>query len=111
MHPGQGSVPKVLLYTDKMCIRDRFKDVALAPAPLTGKQAMDMIESLASYPLLGGYRGGAVCDKEALADLLVKISEMAAEGKDKVKELDSNPVFITEDGAAIAEALLVLDDD
>ena len=88
-----------------------FKDVALAPAPLTGKQAMDMIESLASYPLLGGYRGGAVCDKEALADLLVKISEMAAEGKDKVKELDINPVFITEDGAAIADALLVLYDD
>ena len=41
----------------------------------------------------------------------VKISEMAAEGKDKVKELDINPVFITEDGAAIADALLVLYDD
>ena len=37
--------------------------------------------------------------------------KMAAEGKDKVKELDINPVFITEDGAAIADALLVLYDD
>lgn len=88
-----------------------FKDVQLAPAPLTQAQARQMIEKLASYPLLNGYRGGAVCDKDALANLLVKISEMAAECKDSVKELDINPVFITEDGAAIADALLVVYDD
>ena len=88
-----------------------FKDVQLAPAPLTQSQAERMIENLASYPLLNGYRGGAVCDKAALAGILVKISQMAAEGKDKVKELDINPVFITEDGAAIADALLVIYDD
>ena len=88
-----------------------FKDVQLAPAPLTMSQAEAMIGKLASYPLLNGYRGGPVCDKKALADLLVKISEMASEGKDTVKELDINPVFITEDGAAIADALLVVYDD
>ena len=88
-----------------------FKDVQLAPAPLTQGQAERMIENLASYPLLNGYRGGAVCDKAALAELLVKISRMAAECKDTVKELDINPVFITEDGAAIADALLVVYDD
>ena len=88
-----------------------FKDVQLAPAPLTRLQAERLIENLASYPLLNGYRGGVVCDKEALANLLVKISEMAAECKDTVKELDINPVFVTEDGAAIADALLVVYDD
>lgn len=88
-----------------------FKDVQLAPAPLTRGQAERMIEKLASYPLLNGYRGGAVCDKEALANLLVKISEMAAECKDTIKELDINPVFVTEEGAAIADALLVVYDD
>ena len=36
---------------------------------------------------------------------------MAAECKDTVKELDINPVFVTEDGAAIADALLVVYDD
>ncbi|WP_367566244.1 acetate--CoA ligase family protein [Lacrimispora sp.] len=88
-----------------------FKDVQLAPAPLTKSQADNMIKKLASYPLLNGYRGGAVCDKEALVNLLVKISEMAADGKDTVKELDINPVFVTEDGAVIADALLVVYDD
>ena len=33
-----------------------FKDVQLAPAPLTKEQAHRMLESLNSYPLLNGYR-------------------------------------------------------
>ena len=76
-------------------------------APLTREQAKKMLESLNSYPLLNGYRGNPVCDKEALADMLVSISEMAAKGKDSIKELDINPVFVTEEGVAIADALLV----
>ena len=84
-----------------------FKDVQLEPAPLTREQAKKMLESLNSYPLLNGYRGNPVCDKEALADMLVSISEMAAKGKDSIKELDINPVFVTEEGVAIADALLV----
>jgi acetyltransferase len=88
-----------------------FKDVQLAPAPLTIHQAKTMIENLASYPLLDGYRGSAVCDKDALVNLLVKISEVAAKGKDTIKELDINPVFVTEEGAEIADALLVVYDD
>ncbi len=87
-----------------------FKDVQFAPAPLTQNQALRMIENLASYPLLNGYRGGEVCDKQALARLLVKISQMAADGKDTIKELDINPVFVTADGAEIADALLVVYD-
>nr|WP_294574240.1 acetate--CoA ligase family protein [uncultured Anaerostipes sp.] len=88
-----------------------FKDVQLAPVPLNQNQAEKMIQKLASYPLLNGYRGGEVCNKAALADLLVKISEMAAECKDTVKELDINPVFITAEGVSIADALLVLYED
>lgn len=88
-----------------------FQDVQLAPAPLTQNQAEAMIGKLASCPLLNGYRGGAVCDKKALANLLVKISQMAAAGKETIKELDINPVFVTENGAEIADALLILYDD
>jgi acetyltransferase len=84
-----------------------FKDIQLAPAPLSQAQAQRMIESLKSYPLLTGYRGGHVCDVQALAGLLVKISETAAREKDRLKELDINPVFVTEKGVAIADALLI----
>ncbi|MGN0357551.1 MAG: acetate--CoA ligase family protein, partial [Blautia sp.] len=88
-----------------------FKDVALLPAPLTLNQSLKAIDSLKSAPLLNGYRGSEPCDKQALADLLVKISEMAAAGKDEIKELDINPVFVTPDGVAIADALLVKYED
>ena len=84
-----------------------FKDVQLAPAPLSKNQAVKMIESLKAFPLLNGYRGKPVYDKDALADLLVSISQMAAMGKDEIKELDINPVFVTEDGVSIADALLI----
>ena len=84
-----------------------FKDVQLAPAPLSHKQALKMIESLKAFPLLNGYRGKPVYDKNALADLLVSISQMADQGRDEIKELDINPVFVTEDGVSIADALLI----
>lgn len=84
-----------------------FKDVQLAPAPLSKNQAMKMIKSLKAYKLLNGYRGNPVYNQEALADLLVDISKMAANGKDEIKELDINPVFVTEEGVSIADALLV----
>lgn len=88
-----------------------FKDVQLAPAPLTKEQARRILENLNSYPLLNGYRGNPVCNKEALADLLVSISKMAADGKDSIKELDINPVFVTEEGVSIADALLIQHED
>lgn len=88
-----------------------FKDVQLSPAPLTAKQAEEMLEKLKSYPLLNGYRGSKPRNKQALIDLLVKISQVAAEGKDYIKELDINPVFVTEKDAQIADALLVVYDD
>ena len=88
-----------------------FRDVQLAPAPVSKKQALAMIRSLKSYPLLNGYRGNPVCQTEALADLLVKISQMAAKEKERIRELDVNPVFVTDEGAEIADALLVLYED
>ncbi len=84
-----------------------FKDVQLAPAPLTKGQALGMIRKLKGYKLLDGYRGGAVYDVDALADFLVAISKVAAEEKHVIKELDINPVFVTETGVEMADALLV----
>ncbi len=84
-----------------------FKDVQLAPVPLTKKQALDMIYKLKGSKLLNGYRGGSVYDVEALAEFLVSISDVASRQKHFIKELDINPVFVTEDGVEMADALLV----
>ena len=84
-----------------------FKDVQIAPAPLRKEEALSMIQRLKGYPLLNGYRGKPPCDVDALATLLVQISELAANHRDTLKELDLNPVFVDENGVAIADALVI----
>lgn len=86
-----------------------FQDVTLYPVPLKKAEAMQMLQSLKSFKLLQGYRGQAPRDMEALCELIVKISDYAAANKNKLRELDLNPVFVYEkgEGAAIIDALVV----
>ena len=86
-----------------------FKDVSLYPAPLNKSEALEMISSLRGYRMLCGYRGSAPCDVDALAELLVQVSDFAVANKDTLLELDINPVFVHEKGKGvdIADALIV----
>lgn len=86
-----------------------FKDVALYPAPLSKSEALAMLKGLKSYRLLGGYRGGEPCDIDALCDTIVAIGDFAAANKDKLKELDINPLFVYPDGVGVADALVVME--
>ena len=86
-----------------------FKDVALYPAPLNRGEARAMIESLKGYRMLAGYRGGAKCDVEALAELIVQVADYAVANKDSLCEMDLNPVFVYEEGKGvdIADAVII----
>ncbi len=86
-----------------------FKDAALSPCPVTHDEALKMLESLKSYRLLTGYRGSAPKDIQALAELMVKVSQYAADNRDRVSEIDLNPVFVYEKGKGVkaADALIV----
>ena len=86
-----------------------FKDVALYPAPLNKGEAMDMLRSLKGYKMLTGYRGGEKCDVDALADLMVQVSEYAVENRDTLCEMDLNPVFVYGEGKGveIADAVII----
>lgn len=89
-----------------------LRDIALYPAPFGKTEALYMINSLKLARLFGGYRGGAALDVDALAELLSKVSRFAYEQRDRLAELDLNPVFVYEKGkgVAIADALIVLED-
>jgi len=84
-----------------------FKDTAMALAPVSKKEADNMIRSLKSFRILDGYRGTPKGDIEALSEAIVKISEMAAERADDLKELDINPVFVYEKGICAVDALYI----
>lgn len=82
-----------------------FKDVSMCMAPVSKEEALGMLRSLKGYKLFQGYRGGEKLDEEAAAELIVKVSQLAAAEKDSLAELDINPVFVYEDGVAPADAL------
>jgi len=83
-----------------------FQDVAFALAPLTRDEAFQLMEQLKGYRLLTGYRGAAPCDREALADILVTVSELMATSL--LEEIDLNPVALYPDGAMILDAKMLV---
>jgi acyl-CoA synthetase (NDP forming) len=86
-----------------------LKDVVFSPVPVTRDEALDLIGRLRAAKLFEAHRGEPAADKQALADLLVRVSELAADHKDTIAEIDLNPVIVHAEGhgATIADALIV----
>jgi acetyltransferase len=85
-----------------------LKDVTFRVAPFGIETARDMIAELRGAKLFEGYRGQPAGDREALARMLVEVSRMAWALRDRLVELDINPVFVGTDGVVAADALAVL---
>jgi acetate---CoA ligase (ADP-forming) len=87
---------------------EMLPDVALRVAPLTPRDAREMVEEIKGYKLLAGYRGSPPLDVEAVEKLLLQISHFAVENP-TVLELDLNPVFVYPrgEGLKVADALVI----
>ncbi len=77
---------------------ETLKDVSFRLAPVDASTAGDMIEELSGVALLNGVRGGAPADKEALVDVLVKLSLFAAANAPELSSLEINPLMVFEAG-------------
>jgi acetate---CoA ligase (ADP-forming) len=80
-----------------------LNDVAVRLSPLTRLDVDEMLHSLATFPLLTGYRGAPEVDLGALQDLLLGTSTMV-EAHHEIAELDLNPVVVSPDGAIAVDA-------
>jgi acyl-CoA synthetase (NDP forming) len=78
-------------------------DHAARLAPLTNEDAGDMIHSVRAAPLLLGHRGSEAVDTAALADTLLRVSELTCD-LPEVAELDLNPVIARPDGVFAVDA-------
>jgi acetyltransferase len=73
---------------------ETFKDVTFELAPLSEKSIDEMIKRIRTYKLLAAPKGGKPVDFEALKDVLRRISQLAMDYRDRLQELDINPLRI-----------------
>lgn len=85
-----------------------YRDVTFRVAPIERGDALDMISEIKGYPILKGIRGRKPADVEAIASVLVSVSQMAE--KENIIELDINPLMVNESGAIAVDARAMVED-
>ncbi len=78
-----------------------LKDSSLRLPPLNRQEALHMIAETRGARLLGGFRGRPPADVDALADALVRLSQLAADLGDLIVALDINPLMVLPKGQGV----------
>jgi acyl-CoA synthetase (NDP forming) len=86
-----------------------MRDVVMRVPPFDRDEALRMLDELKGAAVLDGARGRSAVDRAALADLLVRLGQFAMANRDRVKEIDINPLIAGADGSLRAvDGLIVL---
>ena len=85
-----------------------LKDATFRLAPATNDDALSMLDSIAAAEMLKGVRGAAGVNREALATMIQRVSELVSDFPE-ISELDLNPVFATDKNATAADVRIVID--
>jgi len=80
-------------------------DVAFRVCPVTDAEAAEMIDSTRASRLLNGYRGGEPLDRDALATVISRLSQLAMTERSTIGEIEINPLRVTPDGVLALDAL------
>ena len=94
LEPGFG--PVIMLGMGGIYV-EILKDVTFRLAPVTEREADDMISSIKTQKLLKGVRGEKPSDIKKLSDCIQRLSQLVTDFKE-IKELDMNPVLVMEEG-------------
>ena len=84
-----------------------LKDRVFSLAPFDEVEAMTMIDSLRTRPLLAGVRGAKAADLNQLAQQLANFSHLAADLSDVISEIDVNPIIVNDKGSIAVDALVI----
>jgi acetyltransferase len=83
-------------------------DTMLRLPPIDPGGATEMLRSLRGAELLFGRRGSTGVDVDAIADVIVRLGELARDLGDAVVTVEANPLIAYPDGVRIVDALVEL---
>ena len=100
--------PSIMIGTGGIFL-EIMRDTAFATAPISEKQARDLILQLRGAPLLLGARGTPRADVDAAARALANLSRFIVKTNGAYDSVDVNPLIVRGEGkgAVAADALLV----
>lgn len=84
-----------------------YKDVTFRIVPIKREDAEEMLREIKAAPILEGFRKIKV-DRDAIINILMKVSALGEKYMDKLDQMDLNPVFVKEKGAVVVDAKLLL---
>ena len=85
-----------------------LEDVTFRLAPLDKRDALDMMEEIRGRRILENIRGMGATDLNQLGEILIQVGQIGIE-HEIIKEIDINPVIISEGKGIAADALIVLE--
>jgi acetate---CoA ligase (ADP-forming) len=85
-----------------------YRDRSLRLAPVDLAEAHQMIGEVRMFRMLAGYRGKPAGDREALAQAIVALSQLARVDDPVVAEAEINPLIVQADGVVAVDALVKL---
>jgi acyl-CoA synthetase (NDP forming) len=84
---------------------EALRDVSFRIAPVTRGDAEEMIDEIRGHRVLEGMRGKPPADREALIDVILRVSQLVTDHRDDIAELDINPLVVFSEGAKAVDAL------
>src|SRR4051795_222719 len=103
-----GSFGKLVAFGLGGVLVEVLKDITFHLAPATKQDALSMLDGIQAHEILKGVRGGEPVNRTALAEIIVKVSQLVTDFPEIV-ELDLNPVFATAKNASAADVRIVVD--
>jgi acetyl coenzyme A synthetase (ADP forming)-like protein len=103
-----GSFGKLVAFGLGGVLVEVLKDITFRLAPATREDALSMLDGIQAAEMLKGVRGGDPVDREALARLIVNVSELVSDFPE-ISEMDLNPVFASKTSAIAADVRIVVD--
>jgi acyl-CoA synthetase (NDP forming) len=97
-----GSFGKLVAFGLGGVLVEVLKDITFRLAPATKSDALSMLDGIQAAEMLKGVRGGDAVNRDALANLIVGVSELVSDFPE-ISEMDLNPVFASKTGAIAAD--------